>query len=52
MESLSHVLAGEVTLALQGIAIVIVLGSARAVFGIMRGAFVSCPRAAVPPRDT
>ena len=46
MESLLHVLANGVTLALQAIAIVIVvLGSARAVLGIMRGAFVSRPQA-------
>jgi uncharacterized membrane protein len=46
MESLLQVFANWVTLALQAIAIVIVvLGSARAVFGIMRGAFVSHPGA-------
>jgi uncharacterized membrane protein len=47
MESLLQVLASGVTLALQAVAIVIVvLGSARAVFGIMRDAFVSRPCAA------
>jgi uncharacterized membrane protein len=42
MESLLHIIANWVTLALQAIAIVIVaLGSARAVVGITRGALVS-----------
>jgi uncharacterized membrane protein len=48
MESVLQVLANWVTLALQAIAIVIVvLGSARAVVGILRGAFATRPGATV-----
>ena len=44
MQSLLHVVAGYVALALQAVAVVIVaFGSARAVFNIARGAFASHP---------
>jgi uncharacterized membrane protein len=47
MESLLHVAAAQVTLALQAVAIVVVaFGSARAVVNITRGAFSSHPGAA------
>jgi uncharacterized membrane protein len=47
MQSLIHLAAGYVALALQAVAILIVaFGSARAVFNIARGAFASHPGAA------